>query len=125
MRNMELLNLTPDQIDDAYYSLGVRRFIGLPTNLQQLFSNVPPELPTLMEYLQPITQWLGTHVQTGDYVLIQGDFGMVYHLVNYCKQINVIPIYSAIDRNSSETTQADGSIIIQKRFKHKIFRRYF
>ncbi len=117
-------SLTPDQVEDAQQSLGVNRLISLPADLQQLFSNVPPDLLSLEEYLQTISTWLSEQVQAGDYVLVQGDFGATYSLVNYCKQIGAVPIYATTERKSIDTTQPDGSIVTQRVFKHKIFRMY-
>lgn len=117
-------SLTPDQVEDAYHSLGVRRLISLPTDLQGLFSNVPPELASLADYLKPIESWLAESTMKGDYVLVQGDFGVVYLLVNFCKQIGTVPIYATTERKSIDTTQPDGSVVTQRIFKHKIFREY-
>ncbi len=117
-------SLTPDQVEDAKQSLGVSNFVSLPTDLQERFSNVPADLPSLNEYLQPICDWLSEQAQTGDYVLVQGDFGATYSLVNHCKRIGAIPIYATTERKSIDITQPDGSVITQRIFRHKIFRRY-
>ncbi len=117
-------SLTPDQVEDAGVSLGVSQIVGLPDNLQKQFSNVPPDLEALQEYLQPIQSWLTENAKQGDFALVQGDFGATYSLVNHCKQIGAIPIYATTERQSIDAKQADGSVVTQRVFKHKIFRKY-
>jgi len=127
MTNLFLLfshSLTPDQVEDAKQSLGVSNFVSLPADLQERFSNVPADLKSLTEYLQPICKWLSEQVRAGDYVLVQGDFGATYSLVNHCKLIGAVPVYATTERKSIDITQPDGSVVTQRIFKHKIFRRY-
>lgn len=117
-------SLTPDQVEDAGASLGVSQIVSLPADLQQRFSNVPPDLEALQEYLQPIQSWLTENAKQGDFALVQGDFGATYSLVNHCKQIGAVPIYATTERQSIDSKQADGSVVTQRVFKHKIFRKY-
>ena len=51
-------SLTEDQKQDAQDSLGVSEFVSLPAELQQMFSNVPPELEELDDFLDPIVDWI-------------------------------------------------------------------
>jgi hypothetical protein len=128
MPNLYLLfshHITPEQQADAETSLGVSRLETLPADLQALFSNVPPDLESLHEYLQPIRQWLAERVQADDFVLIQGDFGVTVSLVNYCLTHRLgIPVYATTQRQSVDTVQPDGSVVTQRVFRHCRFRRY-
>lgn len=116
--------LTEDQLQDAEKSLGTSRVVALPEDLQKKFSNVPPDLITIAEYLQPIEQWLLNQAKEGDYALIQGDFGATHYLVNQCKNKGVIPVYATTERQSIDQVQTDGSVVTQRIFKHKMFRKY-
>lgn len=116
--------LTPEQVADAQAHWGVNAFLALPQDLQKIFSNVPADIPTLDDYLFPLKTYLTQHLQPQDLVLIQGDFGVVVALVNFCKESNAIPIYATTERQSVEMPQPDGSIKTERIFKHKIFRRY-
>ncbi|MCS6968721.1 MAG: CRISPR-associated protein Csx20 [Cytophagales bacterium] len=117
--------ITPEQQLEAEASLGISHIEKLPEDLQTLFSNVPPELESLQEYLQPLKNWLAERVQPQDFVLIQGDFGVTFSLVSFCFKNNLgIPIYSTTQRESVEVPQPDGSVVMQKVFRHKRFRRY-
>ncbi|HAI75914.1 MAG TPA: hypothetical protein DCM08_06660 [Microscillaceae bacterium] len=68
--------------------------------------------------------WLKANAQASDYALIQGNFGLAFILVNFCRAIGLIPVYSTTERQSVEVKQADGSVITQRIFKHKLFRKY-
>ncbi|TAE72069.1 MAG: hypothetical protein EAZ85_10180 [Bacteroidetes bacterium] len=127
MKNLILLfshSLTDDQKEDAKQDWGVENFVALPSDLQQIFSNVPADLETINEYLQPIEKWLLENSQKDDFVLIQGDFGAVYYLVNIAKNNHLTPIYATTERKSVENMQSDGSIKTERIFKHKRFRKF-
>jgi hypothetical protein len=128
MKNLFLIfshTLTPEQIADAKHSLGVANFVSLPENLKTLWGNVPPEADVdFATYLQPIKDFLAQNANSNDFVLVQGDFGATFHLVNHCKQVGYVPAYATTERVAVEQTQADGSVVLQKVFKHKAFRRY-
>jgi hypothetical protein len=117
-------SLTPEQELDARENWGVTEFVVLPDDLQAHFSNVPPDLPDLNNYVMPLQKWLLQHASQEDYVLVQGDLGLGYLLVNFCRSQGFTPIYSTTVRQSVEVTQPDGSIITQRVFRHRMFRRY-
>jgi hypothetical protein len=114
--------LTSEQIEDAK-NLGINEFIELPQNLQYLWSNVPPELEKLDEYIEPFKEFLEKNAKKGDFVLIQGDFGISCKLVTFSKEKGLIPVYSTTKREAKEI-EKDGKIIKTSQFKHIQFRRY-
>jgi hypothetical protein len=114
----------PDQEADAKDNLQITGFQALPPDLQKYFSNVPSDLLDLSEYVQPLKDWLQANTQPGDYALVQGDFGLAFLLVNYCKSIGIIPVYATTERQSVEVVQEDGSVVTQRVFRHKLFRKY-
>jgi hypothetical protein len=118
--------ITDEQYKDARQFLGITDFVSLPKDLQQRFSNVPADLEAIDAYLQPVLNWIDEHcTNQNDYILIQGDFGATYFLVDYCKNRNyAIPMYATTERKSIEEIQEDGSIKTQRIFKHKRFRFY-
>lgn len=92
--------LTAAQTADADASLGVGgdALRPLPEELQRRFSNVPPELEFLTDWLQPLHDWLRQHARPGDYALVQGDFGVVVDLVDFCRTLGLSPLYSTTER---------------------------
>ncbi len=115
--------LTPDQERDAKETLDIEKCVKLPDELQQLWSNIPPELATLEEYLTPLKAFVTTHAKKGDYALIQGDFGGCYLMVNHVVSLGVKPIYATTTREVTEKTVGDKVEKISL-FKHVRFREY-
>ena len=116
--------LTEDQKEDANTALGVREFLALPDDLQNLWMQITPTKPVLSEYLEPIRSWINENAGHSDYVLIQGDFGAVYLMVNYAFSVGLIPVYATTERMVVEKLMPDNVVKSERVFKHKMFRRY-
>ncbi|MEL6256970.1 MAG: CRISPR-associated protein Csx20 [Bacteroidota bacterium] len=116
--------LTEDQRQNAEQVLGITRYISLPPDLQKRWSQVPPDETDLTEYAQPIWVWLMQHAKKGDYALVQGETGLVHLSVNFCRLLNVQPIYATTQRVIEEEPMPDGSVHIKRTFKHTGFRNY-
>jgi hypothetical protein len=99
-------NLTPEQIQDAQENWQVKNFVALPEHLQTLYD------------------WLKQNCQKGDLILIQGDFGATYLMVQYAWQAQLIPLYSTTKRNVQERILPDGSVHTERFFVHQRFRIY-
>lgn len=107
----------------AHLSLNVGDIRHLPEDLQTQWSQIDPEPETLDAQIGPFLKWL-EHAALGDYVLIQGEFGMTHRMVLWAKHLGLIPVYATTHRHSVEVPQADGSIKKTLTFKHVRFRRY-
>lgn len=116
--------VTSLQEQDARASLGVELLTDLPPDLKALWRQIPGELTEIEGYLEPVKAWLGEKAQKGDYVLIQGDFGACFLMVNFAFEQGLIPVYSTTDREAVEEYGEDGSVRVTHRFRHCIFRRY-
>jgi hypothetical protein len=116
--------LTALQETDAKTNLGVRQIIAPSATIHRLWSQIPPELTKLSDYLQPVRDWLTNQSSPGDYVLIQGDFGAVHVMVQTAFQLNLIPIYSTTRREAVEDHLPDGTVRLTHQFKHVTFRKY-
>jgi len=127
MSNLFLIfnhEITPVQESDARSSLGVQRIVDLPSDLKELWRQVPPDLTEISDYLGPVKTWLKSEGVKNDYVLVQGDFGACYILVNLALDIGLVPIYSTTAREATEEYDRDGSVKLVHQFRHKIFRKY-
>lgn len=89
-----------------------------------LWGQIPPEIADISPLLQPYKQALQAQSSKGDYLLVQGDFGATYAMVEYAKSLGLIAIYATTLRESKEILNKDGSITKQNVFKHCIFRKY-
>ena len=58
-----------------------------------------------------------------DYVLVQGEWGITYDMVNFCKELGLIPIYSSTKREAIEKKEGD-KIIKTSVFRHRGFIKY-
>ena len=116
--------ITKIQEEDARRTLGVSRVVDMPAELKELWSNIPPELPELETYLGPVKAWLEDQAAESDYVLIQGDFGACFTMVNFSFDRGLIPVYSTTLREAVEEYVEDGTVRLVHQFKHQIFRRY-
>ena len=126
MKQMFLLfshKLTPAQEADAKKSLKVEKFVTLPDELQKLWSNIPPQLEELDDYLTPLKEFIKKNAKEGDYVLIQGDFGGCYVMVNFVKSLGLQAIHSTTTRDVVEKI-VNGKVEKFSRFEHVIFRKY-
>lgn len=126
MKRMFLLfshNLSEIQLNDAKSNLEVLEVVSLPNKLQDIWSNIPADIENLREYLLPIRNFLAENSQYGDVVLIQGDFGAVYQMVNFSKDLGLIPVYATTSREIEEFEE-NGKTIKKSIFEHIRFREY-
>jgi len=96
----------------------------MPSDLKDLWRQIPSALPKISAYLNPVKDWLAGQSKKNDYVLIQGDFGACFIMVNFAFEISLIPIYSTTEREAVEEHKEDGTINLSHQFRHQIFRRY-
>lgn len=126
MKKMFLLfshTLTSEQKEDAKGSLGVEEFVMLPSDLQELWSNVPATLDDLSDYLEPLKNYFQNNLQKHDVVLIQGDFGATYVMVNEVKSLGAKAVHATTKRNVLEKS-IENKIVKTSVFEHVRFRSY-
>ncbi len=114
--------LTDAQIDELK-GTGISNFEYLPRNLQNLWSGVPPNKESLNGYLNPIFEWIKSKAKSNDWVLVQGDFGAVCLVVDFCFKHSLVPIYATTKRNTIERME-NGKLIKVSQFEHVRFRKY-
>ena len=127
MKRMFLLfshKLTASQEANAKDSLEVGEFIYLDEKLQKVWSNVPPNLRDLKEYLKPIVEFLKSSLRSGDLALVQGDFGATCYMARVIKELGGEAVYATTKRDVVEIRVGDK---IEKKsvFEHVMFRKYF
>ena len=116
--------LTDGQVNELKEKYYIEKFVNLPEELQKLWSNFPPENEFPIELADKFISFLQKNSISNDYVLVQGDFGLVYYIVNWCLKNNRIAIYSTTKRIFKEEKLSDGSIKNIHIFKHVNFRKY-
>jgi len=117
-------SLTDIQETDARDHLGVERIISPPGELQSLWRQVPADFEGIDGYLAPVKDWLSVQGRPEDFVLIQGDFGATWIMVNHAFKLGLVPVYSTTERLAEETITGDGAVRLVHHFRHRRFRRY-
>jgi len=115
---------TDAQEADARRSLNVEEIVPLPQRLRDLWSSIPPDLGEIGHYLAPLREWLDGRARPGDYVLVQGDFGACYLMVEHVRKLGLAPVYSTTRREANEEAGPDGTVRLTHNFRHERFRRY-
>ncbi len=101
-----------------------QKIYNLPLELQSIWSQVPTDKDLIFnDYLEDIKKFLMDNLNSGDFVLVQGDFGATYHMVNFCKLNGLIPLYSVNKRIAKEFIE-NGIVKKYSEFKHEFFREY-
>ena len=95
----------------------------MPRELQEIWSNISPDLTSIEEVLTPIRNFLKEHAKADDMVLIQGDFGACYTMVNFAKSLGLTAVYATTKRNAIEET-VNGKTVKKSIFEHRRFREY-
>jgi hypothetical protein len=98
--------------------------IPMPYNLKSIWSNIPADIASLKNYLNPIREWLIKNVKPGDYILISGDFGATYLMVDLAFQLRCHPIYATSERQVIKEVKNNKEIIFNRKFVHIKFREY-
>jgi hypothetical protein len=127
MRKMLLIfshELTEDQEREAASLFGCNEIITLPAGLQERWSNVDPSLDDITGDIEQIIKWISGCSAEGDYLLVEGDFGMTFAVVSWALSNNRIPVYSTTGRDYSRNKDSDGSVVNIHRFRHVKFRHY-
>ena len=116
--------LTSAQETDTRKHLDVERIVLPPGELQAMWRQVPADLEGIDGYLAPVKDWLSAEGRPGDFVLIQGDFGATWIMVNHAFKLGLVPVYSTTERQAEETITDDGTVRLVHHFRHRRFRRY-
>jgi|GEM_PF-836389 len=116
--------LTETQETDASDSLGVDRIVHPPLEISRRWAEIPPEVEDLASHLSPIFSWLGNEAHSGDFVLIQGEFGATFLLVHEAIRLGLVPVYSTTIRQAVEQHLPDGQVKISHIFSHVRYRKY-
>ena len=123
MKKMFILishNLTPEQEEDAKRDRQVDEFIYVKNSIWQ---NIPPENEKISNLLNEIKESILKDAKKGDLLLVQGDFGATYIMVNFAFQNGLVPIYATSKREVVEIKK-DENITTIRKFRHIRFREY-
>lgn len=96
-----------------------KKIIYLPKKLQILWSNIQED----EDYAEIFFDFLKINAKEKDYILIQGEWGITYKMIEFSKKRGLIPIYSFSKRISNEEIKKDV-VVKTSYFKHIKFKKY-
>nr|WP_241634523.1 CRISPR-associated protein Csx20 [Fusobacterium gastrosuis] len=110
--------LTEAQEEELKKDWLCNKIIYIPSNLKNKWANINEE-----SNLDEFKNFLKAKLNKDDYVLIQGEWGATYQMINFSKENSYIPIYSSTARSVEEYKEGD-SIIKKSIFLHRGFKKY-
>jgi hypothetical protein len=119
-----LLNhaLTEKQTTELKDRFGSSRIMYPEAELSAAWSNVPTGETLSAEYLSPFVRWI-SGADKGDILVIQGEAGAVFALVDFALDRGLVPLHSVTQRIARENR--DGEKVIRTHvFEHLCFRPY-
>ncbi|AEF81047.1 CRISPR-associated protein Csx20 [Leadbettera azotonutricia] len=119
-----LLNhaLTENQKAELANDFGCENCIYPSEELKALWSAVPTDKFLTQAHLEPFASWL-SEAKADDVVVLQGEFGMTFALVDYALGRRLVPVHAVTKRIAKE--ERDGELVHRSYvFEHVCFRRY-
>jgi DTW domain-containing protein YfiP len=117
-------SLTNAQILELEQRAPNASLLRLPETLQLLFSQFPPGSVFPSSQAETLWKWISDNSCENDLVVLQGEFGLVYFLVQMCHKTGRVPMYATSTREASEHHLSDGSVELVHTFRHQGFREY-
>ncbi|MBN2722880.1 MAG: hypothetical protein JXR95_02285 [Deltaproteobacteria bacterium] len=115
--------LTNEQKTDIQ-SMGIDEIIIPSEKVTSYWKNIKPSGEIDTDFLKEISVDIDRRLNKGDYILIQGEFGNTFYMVEFAFSRGFIPVYATTTRQYEETKFHDGSILTGHVFRHVSFRKY-
>lgn len=114
--------LSAEQRTDAREQFAVSEVVEFSDKLLKLWSNIPANKEKIKPLLEPLWEHL-KDIKKDDYVLVQGDFGATYIVVEWVKSQGATAIYATTQRDTVEKIEK-GKSIKTSIFSHVRYRIY-
>lgn len=116
--------ITEEQRSDAVASLGIGEVVETPPAISRLWGSIPPELDSVQEFVQPVLDWLESQsLGAGDVVWVQGEWGGVFAVVDWCRAHSIRCVYATTRREAQEIYTERGVQMVHL-FRHVRFRDF-
>ena len=126
MKNCFLLvshKLTPVQKRELRQNFNCDNIHYLSEKAQKIWSQISPT-GDLKEQIEYFISYLRKKSRINDIVVVQGEYGMVFAVVSWCLRNGRIAVYSTSERVTREMKDKDETVLVVRRFKHVMFRKY-
>jgi len=123
-RSCILLNhtLTPKQTQELKEIFGVNDIIVPSQEICDFWQQIPTDMEISEEFLQSVLEWLSA-MQSGDILVIQGEFGATFALADWALKKGLKVLHSVTERVATENREGER-IERSYVFEHKKFREY-
>ena len=126
MKNFIVLmshDMSDTQKNDAYENLEVTKIIEAPPEIKKIWGNIDPISDLDIKNLDKVISWINEISNEQDYILVQGEFGATFYIVDYCFKNNLIPVYATSVRRVEEIREGD-KVLTNRVFVHEGYRKY-
>lgn len=119
-----LLNhqLTQNQITELKEEFGAEEIIYPSEELSKMWSQIPATKQLDINIIDTILKWHSL-AQENDILIIQGEYGSTFMIVDYALKHNLVPLYAVTKRVAAEQRN-DEIVSRQYIFEHVCFRKY-
>lgn len=119
-----LLNhiLTQKQLDELNNKFGSAEVVYPQESLARLWAQIPPEKSN-SEIIESVVRWLKDNAESGDFFIVQGEFGSTFTLVDYALKNSLVPIYATTRRIAKESRSGE-TVRREYVFEHVCFKKY-
>lgn len=117
-------NLLDVQINELQQRMNVNEIIYLPEKLKKDFMQISNSNTKNIKLINEIKSFININKTKGDYVLVQGEYGITNYIVNWCFKNELIPIYDAKERAYNEEDLENGSVPNKNIFNYIKFEKY-
>jgi len=112
--------ITDQQKTDAKNKFAIDAFEILPIDV---WSQIPAEYKSVESSLVSLKQKILSESSRGDYLFVQGDYGATFNMVQFAKEIGVVPVYATSIRKAYEVVDGENITTVRE-FRHVRFRKY-
>lgn len=123
MKTMFILmshEMTDQQKADAKETLLVNKLDVMPSDI---WSQIPSDFASIEQCLVELKAYISLRADKEDYLLVQGDYGATYSMVQFAKEIGIIPVYATSKRKVQELAEGEKVTTVRE-FTHVRFRKY-
>ena len=119
-----LLNhaLTQNQLAELNEKFNSTDIVYPEKNLAELWAQIPPEKSN-EEVVEAVVLWLKDKAVSGDLLIIQGEFGSTFTLVDFALKNGLIPLYATTKRIAKESRSGE-TVRREYVFEHVCFKKY-
>lgn len=111
------------QKSDANKDLKITKIIEAPPHIKKIWANIDPTSDLNTIKLDEVVSWIKENSSKQDYILVQGEYGATFYIVDYCFKNNLIPVYATSIRRVEESRKGE-EVITNRVFVHQGYRKY-